>query len=150
MFPEVAEDIDIDIEEEEYELSDDTDTSYKDIFHFDFEKGDFELENGRLKLISNKNALKNMICKLIKTEKFISDIYAKEEEDEEFGILIDGLIGNSYSDSFALEYIKGNIEIEVLKLKGVDSISNIIVEKINDNLKIEFTVNQQIGISEVV
>lgn len=148
MFPEAAESIDLDIEEDE--AIDIEDSNYKDIFYFDFEKGDLELENGRLKLINNKDALKNMICKLIKTEKFIADIYAKEDDDEEFGIIIEGLIGNSYSDSFSLEYIKGNIEIEILKLKGVDSITNITVEKINDNLKIEFTVNQQIGISEVI
>lgn len=126
------------------------DTSYKDVLIFDFEKGDFLLEDGKLKSANNTEALKLMISKLIKTEKFNYSIYSKEVEDEEFGIVIESLIGKNYPSSFILEYIKGSLEMEILKLKGIESISNITVEKIDDKLKVEFTVNHQFNVSEVI
>lgn len=143
MFPKIALEIDnIDITN--------NDSSYNDVFVFDFEKGDFVIEDGRIKTVNNIEALKLMITKLIKTEKFVYSIYAKEVEDEEFGIVLENLIGRDYPDSFILEYIKSNIEKEILKLKGVDSIDGLKVNKINDKLKIEFTVNHQFKINEVV
>lgn len=123
--------------------------SYKKMPYFDFKKGDFKIEDGKLVLIQNEEALKLMIEKVIRTDKFKYNIYARTENDE-FGSTFNYLIGKNLKTVFLTEYIRGELEKELLKLKGVDKLSNISIHREDDLLHISFSINDSFTVSEVI
>lgn len=123
--------------------------NYKKMPYFDFKKGDFKIEDGKLILIQNEEALKLMIEKVIRTEKFKYNIYARTENDE-FGSTFNYLIGKNLKTVFLTEYIRGELEKELLKLKGVDKLSNISIHREDDLLHISFSINDSFTVSEVI
>lgn len=123
---------------------------YKEMPLFDFEKGDFILQDGKFKLVKNEEALKMMITKLIKTEKFRYLIYARDVEEEEPGIILEKIIGSGYDINFIQNYLKGTIKEEIEKLKGVENVSDMTVKQEDDKIIINCKVNNIFTINHEV
>lgn len=103
MLPEIA-----DLEFENDELAEEDVPTIGKSFLFDFKKGEFVMKDGKLVVLEGIDALKMWIVKVIRTEKFRFRIY-ESEDDEQYGVLLEDLIGSS----FDREFIEAEIEREV-------------------------------------
>lgn len=106
MLPDIA-----DLEFENEALIDEDIPTIGKSFLFDFKKGEFVMKDGKLVILEGIEALKMWITKVIRTEKFRFRIYENTgfEDDEQYGVLLEDLIGSS----FDREFIEAEIEREV-------------------------------------
>ncbi|MEH6940771.1 DUF2634 domain-containing protein [Bacillus sp. JJ722] len=139
MFPEIDESM---IPEENTEETSKA-AYYGKSFLFDFDKGEFVFENGKMVVVTGKEALKVWITKVLKTEKFRFKIYEKEEEkDTEYGVTIEDLvIGHNFSQAFIESELKREIEVALLRHPLIDFLSDFRFEREKSLLIIYFTVN---------
>lgn len=77
-------------------------------FAFDFEKGDFNLVDGKLVKTDSTEALKTWIQKVLRTEKFKFKIYDTGEQSQ-YGVSLIDFISNDYP----FEFVKTEIEREI-------------------------------------
>lgn len=107
-------------------------------FLFDFKKGDFALRDGRLVEIEGIKAIQVWIEKVLRTQKFRWVIY----EDVNYGCTIEDLIiGHSYPKSFLESELKREITDAVLKHPQIESLSDWDFVRVDDKLRVIFTVN---------
>ncbi|WMJ80997.1 DUF2634 domain-containing protein [Clostridium sp. MB40-C1] len=109
---------------------------------YDFKKGDFVIKDGKLVEISDIDALKQWIQKILYTDKFKFKIYEKKDTQKEYGVTIKELIvGHDLPQSFVESEIKREVEEALMRNPLIDRISNWNIEKSNPLLKISFKVN---------
>lgn len=139
MLPDMVDEINID----EIVENETTDTSnISKSFLFDFKKGDFVLQDGKLIVVENIEALKIWIEKILRTEKFKFKIYENaENREDEYGVTIRDLI-TGYD--YPIEFVKSEIEREItdalLKHPMIENLSEWDIEKENPVLKVSFKV----------
>lgn len=119
--------------EEQAEKTTNIGTSFK----FDFEKGDFILENGKLVQVEDLEALKIWINKVLRTEKFRFEIY----KDIDYGVTLEDLIGQTLPRKFVESELKREISEALTKHIMIDSVSNIMTGRDGSKLIINFQVN---------
>lgn len=118
----------------------------KKTFLFDFSKGDFVLQDGKLVTVEDIEAIKIYIQKALKTERFRFKIYDKEDKESEYGVTIEDLIvGHDYPQSFIEAELKREITTSLLKNDLIESLSEWKIEKNNPLLNINFKVNLKDG-----
>ena len=114
------------------------DTDDKISFKFDFESGDFILNDGRVIECTGDEALKIWIEKVIRTEKGRYKIYA----DTEYGIVLEDLIvGSVYPKEFIESELKREIEDALLQHDKITGISSFEVLHEGHKLTVSFKVN---------
>ena len=104
-------------------------------FSFDFNKGDFNVIDGRLQEINNLEALKLWITKILKTAKLKFRIY----DNTDYGITD---LKELITSGLPLPFIKSEIEREVketlLKNKQIKSVENFKFERERRLLTVSF------------
>lgn len=113
-------------------------------FLFDFEKGDFTVQDGKVLTCSGIDAVKIWIDKVLRTEKFKFKIYETGEEDEYGVTLIDFI-----NSGFPLDFIKVEVEREIkealAKNSAIESVHTFEFERIKRALSCSFSVNTIYG-----
>jgi len=95
-------------------------------FRFDFEEGDFIVQDGKLVQCAGETALEVWIEKVLRTEKNRFKIY----EGADYGIVIeDLLIGRNYSVAFIEAELRREIEDALLKNPLITGINSVAVER---------------------
>lgn len=114
-------------------------------FLFDFNSGEFKLQDGKLSTIEKLEALKSWINKILRTDKNKYEIY----KNTSYGVenLKDLLTSN-----YPFEFIKAEIERSVkeilLKNKNIKSVERFEFERNNRLLKVSFNVISNFGLIE--
>lgn len=109
-------------------------------FLFDFNKGDFVLQDGKLVKLEDVEALKMWIQKILRTEKFKFKVYEKDDKNE-YGITLQDLIvGYDYPVEFVEAEIKREVTEALLKHSMIANLDNWNIEKNNPVLKVSFKV----------
>lgn len=110
-------------------------------FLFDFAAGDFVVKDGRLVRITDTEALKVWIQKIIRTEKYHFKVYEREDPDE-YGVTIEDLIvGHAYPPAFVEAELQRELSDALTRHPMIQSISDFSVTKDNPQVTIAFTVN---------
>ena len=117
-------------------------------FLFDFNQGDFVIEDGKLKSIDSLEALKMWIVKILKTEKFKFTIY----NNTHYGVSLTELI----TSDLPMPFIKSEIEREItetlLQNSKIKYVQNFKFERNKRLLTVSFdcsTIYGTVG-SEVI
>lgn len=107
-------------------------------FVFDFNKGDFEVEDGRVKECSGTQALEIWILKALHTQKNRYKVY----EDTEYGALIEDLtVGTRYTIDFIESELRREIEDILFQNEQITGVSTFSCEYSGgDNLLVKFKV----------
>jgi hypothetical protein len=110
-------------------------------FKFDFDTGDFVIQDGNLVVASDYESTKIWIQKILKTEKFKFKIYEKDDTTMEYGITLMDLIT---SNNYPLSYLKAEITREItetLLLNSViASVDNFVFNRNKLILSVTFNV----------
>ncbi|WP_129599806.1 DUF2634 domain-containing protein [Anaerophilus nitritogenes] len=110
-------------------------------FLFDFDKGDFVIRDGRLVEISDIDAVKGWIDKVLRTEKYKYKIYERKDKNE-YGVIVEDLIiGKNLPKDFIEAELKREISQSLMKHPMIKSISNWKIEKKTSYLNLSFKVN---------
>ncbi len=114
-------------------------------FVFDFGKGDFEIEDGRVKECSDTQALEMWILKALRTQKNRYKVY----EDTEYGALVEDLtIGTRYTLDFVESELRRELEEVLLQNEQITGLSTFTCEYTGgDKLLVKFSV---VTVSDVV
>ena len=106
-------------------------------FLFDFDAGDFVLQDGKLVEVTGSDALKMWIEKMLRTEKNRFEIY----QDTDYGVSIeDVIIGQRYEQSFIESENKREISEALIKHPLVRRISNFSIKREDTRAVVGFTV----------
>lgn len=113
-------------------------------FAFDFNKGDFVIEDGRVKECSGTQALEVWILKVLNTQKNRYKVY----ENTEYGALIEDLtVGTRYTIDFIESELRREIEDTLLQNEQITGISTFSCEYSgNDKLLVKFNVITTSGV----
>ncbi|MBU5313455.1 DUF2634 domain-containing protein [Tissierella carlieri] len=107
-------------------------------FLYDFQKREFILKDGKSIEAVGKKGIEIWIEKVLRTQKNRWKIY----DEVDYGITIEDLIvGHSYPKSFLESELKREITQEVLKHPRIESLTNWDFIRVNDKLRVIFTVN---------
>lgn len=117
----------------------------KDSFNFDFDNGDFVLDDsGNIETVSGIASLKLWINKILRTQYNRYKMY----NGTNYGSNIEDLvIGNSYDVDFTESELKREIEKALIKNDDIYTVSAAITRK-KEKLYIELTVTTVYGITE--
>jgi hypothetical protein len=113
-------------------------------FLFDFNTGDFITKDGKLQVISDVEALKIRIEKVLKTEKFKFKIYDTDKTNK-YGITVMDLITSGYPQAFIQSEIQREITAALLVNPEVLSLENFIFTREKRTLVVNFDVNSIYG-----
>lgn len=106
-------------------------------FLFDFSKGDFVVNDGRLVVADDTTAIKVWVEKILRTEKGRYTVY----ENTSFGTSIEDLIvGTNYNIAFTESELKREIEEALLRHPQISGISNFTIIRGISGVTAEFTV----------
>ncbi|MDU5082812.1 DUF2634 domain-containing protein [uncultured Tissierella sp.] len=107
-------------------------------FLYDFQKREFILKDGKPIEVVGKKGIEIWIEKVLRTQKNRWKIY----DEVDYGTTIEDLIvGHSYPKSFLESELKREITQEVLKHPRIESLTNWDFIRVNDKLRVIFTVN---------
>ena len=107
-------------------------------FKFDFATGEFELIDGKMIEITEREVLKIWIQKTIRTEKNKFKVY----QDVNYGVSIEDLvIGRAYNQQFINSELEREISEALTQNKLIQSISDFSSINEGKNLIVSFTVN---------
>lgn len=137
MLPDIA---DLEFESEEL-LEEDVPTIGKS-FLYDFKKGEFVMKDGKLIVLEGIEALKMWIMKVIRTEKFRFRIYenTEYEEDEQYGVTIEDLIGSNFDREFIEAEIEREVTEALLLHEYIVSVDEWSFERTSKKLTVSFVV----------
>ncbi len=113
-------------------------------FNFDFAAGDFVLQDGGPAVIDNTDSIRVWVEKILRTERFQYKIYERDDENE-YGLSIEGLIGGVWPRAFIEAELKREIAEAVTRHPNISSISNLITEQDGALLNASFTINLSNG-----
>lgn len=113
-------------------------------FVFDFNKGDFEISDGRVKECDGTAALETWILKILHTQKNRYNVY----EDTEYGALIEDLtVGTRYTIDFIESELRREIEDALFQNEQITGLSTFSCEYSgNDKLLVKFNVITTSGV----
>lgn len=118
----------------------------KKTLSFDFENNEFNLLGNKPVMVSDFEALKVWINKILRTEIMRFAVY----DDTEYGVQIEDLIiGKNFDRDFAESELRREIEAVLMKNTEIKGISDFNVSAERDILKVSFTVKTIYGESEV-
>lgn len=109
-------------------------------YAWDFEKNEFRLENGRLKIVEGAEAVKVWIYKLLKTPRYRYLIYSWN-----YGHELERLIGSGYSSGIVQNEVKRLLEDALLINASIKRTENVEVVFQGDKLNISFTAVTDFG-----
>lgn len=116
-------------------------------FQYDFSKGDFLIEDGKIKSLSGIEALKMWITKVLKTEKYRFKIY-KTDDISKYGATLLEIVTSKYP----MEFIKSEIQREVtetlLKNTEIKEVSNFVFNRDKKVLNVTFNAKTVYGTVE--
>lgn len=114
-------------------------------FLFDFETGDFVIKDGKLVEITELEALKTWISKVLRTTKDKFDIYL----DTDYGITnLKELINKDFPFAFIKAEVEKEITETLLKNSNVNSVIDFEFTRESEKLTVSFTVNSAYGTTE--
>lgn len=120
-------------------------------FLFNFEAGDFVIKDGKIQTITELNALKVWIQKVLLTEKYKYKIYKNLNDENEYGIVLNDLIYSDYSQAFIQAELQREITETLLTNNAITNVSNFNFSREKRRLVINFDVESVFGnTSEVV
>jgi len=106
-------------------------------FLFDFSKGDFVVNDGRLVIADNTTAIKVWVEKILRTENGRYAVF----EGLSYGTSIEDLIiGTNYNIAFVESEIKREIEDALLQHPHISGVSNFVLTREISGVTAEFTV----------
>lgn len=109
---------------------------------FDFQKGDFIIINGRLKMTVGRERIKNWVQKILNTQKGRYKIY----NGTGYGINIeDTFVGKNYNRDYIRSEVKREITEILTTNEDIVSIDNFNMEVDGSLLTVSFTVNSVYG-----
>lgn len=114
-------------------------------FLFDFKAGDFVLRDGRPVEVSDLEAVKLWIQKILRTEKYRSKVYEREDKNEYGVVLEDLIVGNNFPKVFVESELKREITTALKRHPMIKSLNDWKIEKKNPKLNISFKVNLSDG-----
>ena len=118
----------------------------KKTLSFDFENNEFNLLGNKPVMVSDFEALKVWINKILRTEIMRFAVY----DDTEYGVQLEDLIiGKNFDRDFAESELRREIEAVLMKNTEIKGISDFNVSAERDILKVNFTVKTIYGESEV-
>lgn len=104
---------------------------------FDFDKGDFVVQDGKLVECDGALAIKVWIEKIIRTEKGRYPIY----DETEYGChLEDLIIGNNYTVEFIEAELKREIEEALLQNPQITNVSGFVLTRDKDSITVTLEV----------
>lgn len=110
-------------------------------FLFDYKKGDFIYKNGAPITVEGKEALKEWINKLIRTEKFKFKIY----ENMEYGISLENLLGSKLPRTFIKSELQRELTEGINKHEDVTGVSSWDFQTEGSRWTIYFRVHSVYG-----
>lgn len=123
-----------------------TNSSGENTFYFDFNEGDFVLnETGNATELSNIEAVKMWVRKIIKTDQYMYEIYG------DYGVSFNDLITGEYPQSYVVSEIE-RILIETLSTHpAILNVYNFSFTRERRILKVNFNIDTIYGsTSEVI
>lgn len=113
---------------------------------FDFQRGEFAMIGGRIRMARGQERVKNQIEKIIRTELNRYAIY----DDVQYGVRIEDLIiGKTYNRNFATTEIQREITDALMKNNEITAVDNFSVNVVDNVLNVEFYVTTVFGDVEV-
>ncbi len=109
-------------------------------YAWDFEKNQFLLENGRMKILEGAEALKVWVCKMLKTQRYRYLIYSWN-----YGSELEKLIGAGYASNTVQNEVKRLLEDALQVNSGIKGTKNVNVIYSGHKLDISFTVITDYG-----
>ena len=114
----------------------------KKTYKFDFESGDYVLENGIPIELSGIDALKMWIEKTIRTQLGRYKLY----RGKSYGTNIEDLvIGHTYKVDFAYSEIKRELEKSLLQHEDIHEMSSFDIDYTKSKMNISFTLKTAYG-----
>lgn len=109
-------------------------------FLFDFEKGDFVLQDGKVVEIEDIKALEVWIEKIIRTEKFKFKIYDTGNENQYGNTIMELVMGKRLPTQYMIAEIQRQITEALLNHSMIQAITNFKLQKVKSILNINFKV----------
>ncbi|MCP1355095.1 DUF2634 domain-containing protein [Aneurinibacillus migulanus] len=111
-------------------------------FLYDYDKGEFVIQNGRLVELTDIEALKMWITHILRTEKYQYEIYENypDTPEYEYGTLTEFCVGRVMTDELKIR-LQENIETSATRHPRVDFLSDWRFERVQDKLTVYFRVN---------
>ncbi|MCB4959059.1 DUF2634 domain-containing protein [Streptococcus mutans] len=103
---------------------------------YDFKKGEFILRNGKQVEVFGKDALRVWIEKVLRTEYGRFCIY----KGEEYGVVLEDLIGSNHPQSFVEAEIKREVGIALLRHQDIDAIEKWAFVREGKWMRVQFEV----------
>lgn len=137
MLPEIA-----DLEYEDEEVLEEDVPKIGKSFLFDFKKGEFVLKDGKMVVLEGIEAMKMWILKVIRTEKFRFRIYesSEYEEDEQYGVTLEDLIGSNFDREFIEAEIEREVTEALLLHEYIVSVDEWAFERDSKKMVVSFVV----------
>lgn len=118
-------------------------------YQFDFNTGEFVMVDGKLVAISDTTALKQWVEKLLRTERFVYAIYARDDKNE-YGVTLEDLIGSVLPRAFVEAELKREITEAVTRHPRITSITGLTTAQEGSKLSVAFTLVLDDGSTEEV
>jgi hypothetical protein len=109
-------------------------------YAWDFETGDFKLEDGKFIVVEGLEALKIWIYKALITARYRWPIYSWN-----YGCELDNLVGSSYSQAVTQSEAKRYVEECLLINPYIKAIKNVQTDSKDEKLTITFTAVTDYG-----
>jgi hypothetical protein len=106
-------------------------------FLFDFNKGDFDLKDGKLQTTEDAAALKVWIEKILRTKRDEYEIYAGTPYGSRFDDLV---VGSTYPPAFVDSELRREVEDALTQNPQIITISDFTVDRAADKCVISFNV----------
>ncbi|NLW92364.1 MAG: DUF2634 domain-containing protein [Syntrophomonadaceae bacterium] len=135
MLPDIAQ-LEFNTTAEESDSSTELGTSYQ----YDFNTGEFVLIDGKLVTVSDIEAIKVWVEKVLRTERFVFEIYTRDDGNE-YGTTLEDLIGSVLPRAFVESELKREITEAVTRHPKIESISNLTASQEGSWLEISFEIN---------
>lgn len=112
-------------------------------FLFDFDQGEFVINDGKLKVIDGKEAVIMWIAKMIKTDKGKCSIY--NITDGDYGIRLIDLLDSSSPVGFIYADIQKNITAALMQHPDIFNVSEFVFDRSKRTLIVSFNVTTKYG-----
>ena len=114
-------------------------------FYFDFDEGDFILKDGNATKLEKIEAIKMWVKKIIKTDRYVYEIY------DNYGISLKDLITGDYPQGYVNSEIERILTTALSAHSQIISVYNFNFTRERRTLKVNFNIDTVYGtINEVV
>ncbi|TPG71174.1 DUF2634 domain-containing protein [Brevibacillus laterosporus] len=112
------------------------------MYLFDYDRGDFVIENGRLIEVNDLEAIQAWVNKILRTEKLRFSVYEDNDDGIDYGVSVqEFIVGKKYALPFVESQLKREINDALNLHPRIYSISDWKFKKVDDQLLISFTIN---------